>query len=100
MPVWPTWSVCGRQPALVTTREQPTAAFEQCGQLLEDAEAVGRAHAAPAADHHLGLGEGDAGRHVIHVLGHLHGQVGVLERGREGFDAAGPAPLAADGGTA
>ena len=25
MPVWPTWSVCGRQPALVTTREQPTA---------------------------------------------------------------------------
>ena len=27
MPVWPTWSVCGRQPALVTTREQPTAAF-------------------------------------------------------------------------
>jgi hypothetical protein len=27
VPVWPTWSVCGRQPALVTTREQPTAAF-------------------------------------------------------------------------
>ena len=26
VPVWPTWSVCGRQPALVTTREQPTAA--------------------------------------------------------------------------
>src|SRR5829696_4308949 len=27
VPVWPTWSVCGRQPAMVTTREQPTAAF-------------------------------------------------------------------------
>ena len=25
MPVWPTWSVCGRQPAMVTAREQPTA---------------------------------------------------------------------------
>ena len=25
MPVWPTWSECGRQPALVTAREQPTA---------------------------------------------------------------------------
>src|SRR5215207_3056070 len=25
VPVWPTWSVCGRQPALVTAREQPTA---------------------------------------------------------------------------
>ena len=25
MPVCPTWSVCGRQPALVTAREQPTA---------------------------------------------------------------------------
>ena len=29
MPVWPTWSVCGRQPAIVTTREQPTAAFRR-----------------------------------------------------------------------
>src|SRR5229473_4397867 len=26
VPVWPTWSEWGRQPALVTTREQPTAA--------------------------------------------------------------------------
>src|SRR6185295_12000713 len=25
-PVWPIWSECGRQPALVTTREPPTAA--------------------------------------------------------------------------
>ena len=25
VPVWPTWSVCGRQPRLVTTREPPTA---------------------------------------------------------------------------
>src|SRR5699024_25043 len=25
VPVWPTWSLCGRQPSLVATREHPTA---------------------------------------------------------------------------
>ena len=35
IPVWPTCSECGRQPAIVTTREHADGAAEQVRQLLE-----------------------------------------------------------------
>ena len=40
----------------------------------------------PAADHDLRLGERDAGGDLVDVLGHLDGQVGLAERGRECLD--------------
>ena len=61
LPVWPTWSEWGRQPLLVTTREQPTAPPSRPASSSSDGEAVGRAHAPPAAHHDRGAGQADAG---------------------------------------
>ena len=58
LPVWPTWSECGRQPLLVTTREQPTAPPSRLGQLLDRGEALLRADAPAAADDDRGAGRG------------------------------------------
>ena len=60
MPVWPTWSECGRQPALVTAREQPTAAPSSSASSSITAEALGRADAATAGDDDVGVGQRDA----------------------------------------
>src|SRR5579864_7889710 len=60
VPVWPTWSVCGRQPALVTTREHP-----------DDREALRRADPAAAADDHLCVAQGNAAARFLDSLDDL-----------------------------
>ena len=57
MPVWPTWNLCGYQPASVTARDAPDGGAEGVGQFLDDLEPVGGADAAAAGDHDRGLGQ-------------------------------------------
>ena len=61
MPVWPTWSVCGRQPALVTTREQPTAPPSSPASSSMIAKPSAEPTPRPPRDDDLGLGQRDAG---------------------------------------
>ena len=87
MPVCPTWSVCGRQPAIVTAREQPTAPPEQPGELLDRGEALGRPGAAAAAHDDLRVGQRDAAACVgLGALDHVRDEVGVGQVGREALD--------------
>ena len=77
VPVWPIWSVCGRHPLLVTTREQPTAAAEQAGELLEPAEPLGAAHPTTAADDHLGLRERHLAGADLDSVRHANRDIGL-----------------------
>jgi hypothetical protein len=54
LPVWPTWLVCGYQPASTAAREAPTAAPRLSAKASTGEVAAG---AAPAGDDDRGLGE-------------------------------------------
>ena len=79
MPVWPICSECGRQPAVVTTRDTPTAPPSSSGEVLEHREALGASDAATAADDDPGIRQ----RHLVACrrdpAGDANPQVGVSQ---------------------
>ena len=84
VPVWPTWSVCGRQPAHGHRPRAPDGRAEQPGQLLDRREALRRARAAAAA--RRPPWRRPARRHPRSAWicsRHAHHQVGLAELGGE-----------------
>ena len=96
VPVWPTWSVCGRQPAIVTAREQPTAPPSRPASSSIGAKPSARADAAAAGDDDLRLGERDAAAGGRDALATRTTRSAVVEVGREALDAR-PPPAAVVG---
>ena len=54
LPVWPTWLLCGYQPASTAAREAPDGRAERVGERLDGAEVAVRAAAAGDDDRRLG----------------------------------------------
>ena len=100
MPVWPTWLLCGYQPASTAAREAPTAAPRLSANASTGAKSP--AGAAAAGDDDRGLGElGAAGGLLRLGLGDPGRLGGVADRRRELLDRAaraGAASMAAEFG--
>ena len=83
LPVWPTWLVCGYQPASTAAREAPTAAPSESASSSTIAK-FSAVDATAAGDHDRGLGQlGTAGRLARRAGGDLGAGGRVAERDTE-----------------
>ena len=79
--------MCGRQPAIVTAREQPTAPPEQARELLDDPEPLRRSGTAAARDDDFRVGQRHASTGCRDAVDDADEYVRVRERWREAVHA-------------
>ena len=80
MPVWPTWSVCGRQPAIVTAREQPTTPPSRPASSSSGAKPSAEPTPRPPLTTTGASASDSPPVDVVDALDHAHDQVLVAQR--------------------